>query len=240
MGNNSSYAPYTEISGSYGLLNEDTPWAVKEAYKTLRTNVTLSLPDEGHRVIAFTSAEPHDGKTTNAINFAISLGQIGKKVLLIDCDLRKPMVANMLNLEPPSGLSDIISGQGRARDGIQRLEEHGIDVITSGSLTPDPTLLLQSSRMKLIMQELRKVYEYIIVDLPPVTVVADASILAELMDGFLLVVRHDTTDYRAVSDMMEQLKLANAQIIGFVYNGSGSGEDRYYRNNYGYGYGYYQ
>lgn len=236
MGNYSSSAPLTELSDSYGLLNENTPWAVKEAYKTLRTNVSLSLPDEGHRVIAFTSAEPHDGKTTNAINFAISLGQIGKKVLLIDCDLRKPMVAKMLDIEPPSGLSDIISGQSRARDGIQRLNEYGIDVISSGTLTPDPTLLLQSTRMKLIMQELRKIYEYIIVDLPPVTVVADASILAELMDGFLLVVRHDTTDYRAVSDMMEQLKLANAQIIGFVYNGSGSGEDRYYRNNYSYGY----
>ena len=236
MGKKMTSAPTTEFPESYGLLNDDTPWAVKEAYKTLRTNVTLSLPDEGHRVIAFTSAEPHDGKTTNAINFAISLAQIDKKVLLVDCDLRKPMVASMLNIESPSGLSDIISGQARARDGILRLEKYGIDVIPSGSLTPDPTLLLQSSRMKLIMQELKKVYEYIIVDLPPVTVVADASILAELMDGFLLVVRHETTDYRAVSDMMEQLKLANAQIIGFVYNGSGSGEDRYYRNNYGYGY----
>ena len=225
------------------ILNDDTPWAVKEAYKTMRTNVTLSLPDEGHRVIAFTSAEPHDGKTTNAINFAISLAQIDKKVLLVDCDLRKPMVAKMLNIESSPGLSDMISGQARARDVMVHSTEFDIDVIPAGNLTPDPTLLLQSSRMKMVLQELKKVYEYIVVDLPPATVVTDASILAELMDGFLLVVRHQETDYRSVSDMMEQLKLANAKIIGFIYNGSGSGEDRYYKNNYGYkkyGYGYYR
>ena len=237
-----SSAPVKEQT-NYSILNDDTPWAVKEAYKTMRTNVTLSLPDEGHRVIAFTSAEPHDGKTTNAINFAISLAQIDKKVLLVDCDLRKPMVAKMLNVESAPGLSDMISGQARARDAMARLDGYGIDVIPAGTLTPDPTLLLQSSRMKMVLQELKKVYEYIVVDLPPATVVTDASILAELMDGFLLVVRHLETDYRSVSDMMEQLKLANAQIIGFVYNGTGSGEDRYYKNNYGYrkyGYGYYR
>lgn len=237
-----SSAPAKEQT-TYNILNDDTPWTVKEAYKTMRTNVTLSLPDEGHRVIAFTSAEPHDGKTTNAINFAISLAQIDKKVLLVDCDLRKPMVAKMLNIESSPGLSDMISGQARARNVMVRPDGYGIDVIPAGTLTPDPTLLLQSSRMKMVIQELKKIYEYIVVDLPPATVVTDASILAELMDGFLLVVRHQETDYRSVSDMMEQLKLANAQIIGFVYNGTGSGEDRYYKNNYGYrkyGYGYYR
>ena len=224
----------------YNILNKDTPWEIKEAYKTMRTNVTLSLPDEGHRVIAFTSAEPHDGKTTNAINFAISLSQIDKKVLLVDCDLRKPMVAKMLNIEPAPGLSDMVSGQARARDVMVRPEGYEFDVIPSGNLTPDPTLLLQSDRMKMVLQELKKVYEYIVIDLPPATVVTDASILAELMDGFLLIVRHEETDYRSVSDMMEQLKKANAQIIGFVYNGIRNSEDRY--NNYGYkkyGYGYY-
>lgn len=228
---------------TYSILNSDTPWEVKEAYKTLRTNVTLSLPDEGHRIIAFTSAEPHDGKTTNAINFAISLAQINKKTLLIDCDLRKPMVAKTLDISPEPGLSDMISGQERAKNGIHHITELGIDVIPSGTRTPDPTLLLQSSRMKTIMHELKKVYEYIIIDLPPVTVVSDASILADIMDGFLLVVRHNTTDYRSITDMMEQLKMANAKIIGFVYNGIGSADDRYYNSNYGYkkyGYGYYQ
>lgn len=227
---------------TYTIINKETPWEVKEAYKTLRTNVTLSLPDEGHRIIALTSAEPHDGKTTNAINFAISLAQIDKKVLLIDCDLRKPMVAEMLDIPSEPGLSDMISGQERAKNGMRHISELGIDVIPSGTNTPDPTLLLQSSRMKMIMQELKKIYEYIIVDLPPATVVSDASILADLMDGFLLVVRHNTTDYRSITDMMEQLKMANAKIIGFVYNGVGSAEDRYYNNNYGYkkyGYGYY-
>ena len=236
---NTSYGNY---SASSSILNEDTPWAIKEAYKTLRTNVTLSLPDEGHRIIAFTSAEPHDGKTTNAINFAISLGQIDKKVLLIDCDLRKPMVAKMLELDSSAGLSDMISGQARARDVLLHSSEHSIDVIPAGNLTPDPTLLLQSDRMKMTIQELKKVYDYIVIDLPPATVVTDASLLADIIDGFILVIRHNTTDYRSVSDMMEQLNLANAQIIGFVYNDATAGEG-HYDYNYGYkkyGYGYYQ
>lgn len=221
------------------LLDEDTPWAIREAYKTLRTNVMLALPDEGHRIIAFTSAEPHDGKTTNAINFAISLGQIEKKVLLIDGDLRKPMIARRLEIESSPGLSDIIAGQSRARNVLVHDEKHNIDVIAAGTLTPDPTLLLQSDRMKMIILELKKVYEYIVIDLPPATVVSDASILSDLIDGFLLVVRHDVTDYRSISDMIDQLKMANAQIIGFIYNDSTSGEKQY-NNNYGYKkYGYY-
>ena len=229
-------------TGSYSsfnsILNEDTPWAVKEAYKTWRTNATLSLPDEGHRIIGFTSAEPHDGKTTNAVNFAISLGQIDKKVLLIDCDLRKPMVARMLELDTSAGLSDMISGQARARDVLLHSAEHNIDVIPAGNMTPDPTLLLQSDRMKMTIQELKKVYDYIVIDLPPATVVTDASLLADNIDGFILVIRHNTTDYRSVSDMMEQLDLANAQVIGFVYNDATAGEG-HYDSNYGYKkYGY--
>lgn len=225
-------------NSSYAILSEDTPWAIKEAYKTLRTNVTLSLPDEGHRIIAFTSAEPHDGKTTNAVNFAISLGQIDKKVLLIDCDMRKPMVATLLEMDTSPGLSDMISGQARARDVLRHSSDHQIDIIPAGNLTPDPTLLLQSDRMKMTIQEFKKVYDYIVVDLPPATVVTDASLLADLIDGFILVVRHNTTDYRSVSDMMEQLGLANAQIIGFVYNDANSGEG-HYDYNYGYKkYGY--
>ena len=229
----------TDDPAEHILLDENTPWVIKEAYKTLRTNVTLSLPDEGHRIIAFTSAEPHDGKTTNAINFAISLGQIEKRVLLIDGDLRKPTVAKRLGIVSAPGLSDIISGQSRARDALYHDTQHNIDIIPSGNLTPDPTLLLQSDRMKMIILEFKKVYEYIVIDLPPATVVSDASILADLIDGFLLVVRHNVTDYRSISDMMDQLNMANAQIIGFVYNDSTSGEKQYY-NNYGYKkYGYY-
>lgn len=219
------------------ILNEDTPWNLKEAYKSLRTNVLLSTPDDGNRVIAFTSAEPHDGKTTNAVNFAISLSQIDKKVLLIDCDLRKPMVANLLNINQEPGLTELITKQARAQEAMKRLTTYGIDVLPSGTIPPDPTLLLQSERMKAIISEMKKIYDFIVFDLPPVNMVADASIIAELIDGFLLVVRHDETDYRSVANMMEQLELANAKILGFVYNGQGSDSKHYYKYNYSYKYG---
>lgn len=149
------------------------------------------------------------------------------------------MIARRLEIESSPGLSDIIAGQSRARNVLVHDEKHNIDVIAAGTLTPDPTLLLQSDRMKMIILELKKVYEYIVIDLPPATVVSDASILSDLIDGFLLVVRHDVTDYRSISDMIDQLKMANAQIIGFIYNDSTSGEKQY-NNNYGYKkYGYY-
>ena len=136
----------------------------------------------------------------------------------------------------------MISGQARARDVLLHSSEHSIDVIPAGNLTPDPTLLLQSERMKMTIQELKKVYDYIVIDLPPATVVTDASLLADIIDGFILVIRHNSTDYRSVSDMMEQMNLVNAQIIGFVYNDATAGEG-HYDYNYGYkkyGYGYYQ
>lgn len=220
------------------VLSEETPWTVKEAYKSMRTNVVHSLPNEGNRIIGFTSAEPQDGKTTNAVNFAISMAQIDKKVLLIDCDLRKPMVAKMLNIDGEPGIADVIFGEARIRDAVNNLSKYGIDVIPAGTLMPDPTLLLQSERMTAVLQSLKKAYDYIVVDFPPVTVVTDAAILASEIDGFLIVVRHEKTDYRSVADMMEQLDMANAKIIGFVYNGNDSGDSHYYKGNYGYRYGY--
>ena len=233
----STKKPYTE---SKLILDDETPWAIKEAYKTMRTNVLLSLPDKGNKVIAFTSAEPNDGKTTNAINFAISLGQIGKRVLIIDCDLRKPAVYKSLAIKGDPGLTDVLANFATLSDSLQHIDKHGIYVLTAGSAIPDPTMILQSEKLKVMFEELSSIFDYVIVDLPPLTLVSDAILFADKVDGYLLVVRHDDTDYRAVSDMMEQFKLAeDAKIIGFVYNG----DDTQVRSKGKYGYkkyGYYK
>ena len=215
------------------LLSDKAPWPVQEAYKALRTNVTFSLPGTDSKVIAVTSATRHDGKSVNAINFAISFGEIGKKVLIIDCDMRLPTVATKLGIKAIPGISDFLAGQVKVSDAVVALPEYHIDVLPAGNIPPDPTRLLQSEQMGAMLAALKKYYDYIVIDLPPVTTVADAAILSHYVDGYLLVVRNESTEYRAVADMLEQLRFADAKIIGFIYNDAviGTGK-KYYRHYY--------
>ena len=227
------------------VLTEQSPWAIQEAYKVLRTNILFSLPGEGHRVIAVTSAFSSDGKTTNAVNMAIAMGKLDKRVLLIDCDMRKPSVGNMLGIHAIPGLSETLAGLNKLEDVIQHDEEVDIDVITAGSIPPDPTLLLQGGAMSGLLEKVREEYDYVILDFPPVTTVTDAVLLADSVDGYLIVVRHRRTDYRAVVDTVDQLQFAKAAIIGFIYNDYSLenkkysyGYGKYRSRGYGYGYGY--
>lgn len=218
------------------ILTDKSPWSVQEAYKTLRTNVLFSLTREGCKVIGVTSAMPGDGKSLNSVNLAISFGQISKKTLLIDCDLRKPTVASKLRIKGTPGLSDVLVGRGKIADCMHRLTDLGIDVLPSGTIPPDSTWLLQSERLEVLMKELEKVYEYIIIDLPPVTTVTDASIMAKFCNGYVVVVRHNETDVRAIGTALEQLERANARVIGFIYNAVPEGTGGYYKYKYKYKY----
>ena len=200
------------------ILSENSPWQMKEAYKALRTNVIFSLPGSDSKVLIVTSALPNDGKTSNAINLAISLASLDKRVLLIDSDMRLPSIGATLNLQTSSGLSSVLVGQDTIGEAIFHMDEYGMDVLPAGVIAPDPSQLLQSKYMGLLLKVLRKNYEYIIIDMPPVNTVADASILAPLADGYLLVVRNEKTNYDAVDAMIEQLNFVNAKIIGFIYN----------------------
>lgn len=226
------------------VLSDKSPWGIQEAYKVLRTNVLFSLPGEGHRIIAVTSAFASDGKTTNAVNLAISLGKLNKKVLLIDCDMRKPSVSGMLGLKAVPGLSDVLAGMEKVGNALQHAVPYQIDVIAAGSIPPDPTLLLQGSPMQNLLLASQELYDYVILDFPPVTTVTDAVLLADIVEGYLIVVRHGQTDYRAVIDTVDQLAFAKANIIGFIYNDYSMENKKYSYGSYGryrsrgYGYGY--
>ena len=223
------------------VLSSRSSWPVQEAYRVLRTNLQFSLPGDGSRVIGITSAFQHDGKSTNALNVAISLGQIDKKTLLIDCDLRKPTIDNMLSIPGEPGLSDVLAGMTTITDALQRHSEYGIDILPGGHIPPDATMLLQSSGMHELLDTLRATYQYIIIDLPPVAAVTDAVILADALDGYVVVVRHKQTDYRAVAETIDQLRFANGKVLGFIYNDYSTEGSKYgygdYGSSYGYGYG---
>lgn len=211
------------------LLTEKAPFVMQEAYKSLRTNIMLSLPGTECKCIGVTSPTPGDGKSTTATNLAITLAQIGKRVLLIDSDMRLPSVAGRFRITATPGLSDFLVGEARIEDVVRNLEKHGIQVLPAGSIPPDPTGLLESKQMNHLITALRNIYDFVVIDLPPVTTVPDAVILSKYLDGYLLVARENRTEHRRVAEMLRQLQMADAKILGFVTTGGTVGSGNYYR-----------
>lgn len=154
-----------------------------------------------------------------------------------------PTVARKMNVPKEPGLSDLLVGEAKAETAIQVNKKYGISILTAGKLPPDPTWLLESQQMKELLEQFRREYDYIFIDLPPVLTVTDAVILSPSVDGFLLVVQNNHTEHRIVTAMLDQLRLANAKVLGFVYTqadavGGKRYSGHYYKYKYGYSYGY--
>ena len=216
-----------QISRQKMLLSEKTPFSVQEAYKALRTNVMFSLPGAGCKCVGVTSPCPGDGKSTTAANLAISLAQIGKRVLLVDCDMRLPTVAASFRIPLTPGLSDFLVGQAKIEDCVHQTEAAFINVMPAGNIPPDPTGLLEARQIEHLFSAFRKIYDFVVVDLPPVTTVPDAVILSKYMDGYLLVVRQKQTRHRDVVQMLKQMKLAESKLLGFTTIGGEPGKKYY-------------
>lgn len=212
------------------LLSEQSAFTVKEAYKTLRTNVIFSLPGSDSKCVGVVSADRGDGKSSIALNLAISFAQINKKVIIVDCDLRLPTVSSKLGIPGKPGLSNFLTGtQDEKEPMIRRSKEYGIHIMTAGDVPPDPTTLLGSKEMAAFIELLKKYYDYIILDFPPITIVSDAVILSEIVDGYLIVVRHNESEYQKISETLNHLSFAGAHVLGFVYNGKDE-HKKYYRS----------
>ena len=228
MMNIRSNTPRALEERSQNLLNEQTPFAVQEGYRVLRTNVMFSLPGEGCKCVGVTSPAPNEGKSTTAANLAIALGQIGKKVILIDCDMRLPTVATTFHIPAAPGLSDFLVGQAKIEDAVRRSNKHGISILPAGSLPPDATGLLEDKQLDSLFSALRKIFDYIIVDLPPVNTVPDAMILSKYMEGFLIAIREQKTKHREIDQMLRQIRLADVRVLGFVGTGTEPKKGSYY------------
>ena len=215
------------------LLSANTSFAVQEAYKTLRTNVAFSLPGKDSKCIGVTSANRGEGKSTIAANLAISLAQLNKRVVLIDCDMRLPTVATKMRLKATEGLSNFLSG-GIDEIPVYYLERQGIDVIPSGNIPPDSTILINSDAMTDMLRTLKEEYDFIVLDFPPINIVSDAVLLTEHIDGYLMVIRHGYSETKKVHEALRQMRLANAKIIGCVYNGKSTDKKYYKKRNYYY------
>ena len=206
-------------------------FAAREAYNLLKTNVMFSFPDkEGGKIIGISSSYPKEGKSTTAINLAYSLGEAGYSVLLIDGDLRLPSIYKYLEIEMSPGLSNYISGE-EVPNIHKGILGDKVDVITSGDIPPNPSILISSKRMNDVLADFQNSYDYIIFDLPPVLSVSDAVAVSKYIDGIVLVVRHDYTRTKDVMDVVRQLEFAGAKILGFVYNRSTHRKTRRYKQS---------
>lgn len=222
------------------LVHDEPQSQFAEAFRTLRTGIFFGT-SEGHRkIILVTSPLPGDGKSTITANLAQALAQVGKKIILLDCDFRRPRMHQLFNLSNEHGLSSIISGQATLADALHKDVQTNLDVLTSGPIPPNPAELLNSDAMRELLASLAEQYDHIVIDSPPVLAVTDARIIAAGADVTMMVLRADQTRRRAAKQAREQLDSVGANTLGLVINGTPRSTDRYgYGGGYG-TYGYYQ
>ena len=221
-------------------------FAASEAYKLLRTKVQFSFTESGCHVLGVSSAMAGEGKSLTSTNLAYSLAQLDKRVLLIDCDMRRPSLAEKLKIEKHPGLSNYLTGHATMAEVTQSIKldlESPFSVITAGRNPPNPMELLSSEKMEQAIAGLKQSYDYIILDLPPVGEVGDAMAVAKLTDSILLVSCQDYGTRVALSNAMTQFEFINAKILGVVLNRASDGKRsygyRYYYRRYYKQYGYY-
>ena len=217
-------------------------FAASESYKLLRSNLTFSLMgNEGCQIIGVTSAIRSEGKSTTSINLSYTLAETGKRVLTIDSDMRLPTINKRLNLRRAPGLSNLLAGISTMNESLQA---SGVSrnwyVLSAGDIPPNPSELLGSVRLVKLLEAVRKHFDYVILDLPPISIVSDALVVAKHTDGMLMVVRQNYTNQMELARSMRQLIYQQVKLLGFVQTYAATQDKRYGRRygRYGYGYGY--
>lgn len=209
-------------------INPKSP--ISEAYRTLRTNIDFSSIDEELKAIMLTSAGPGEGKSTTATNLAVVYAQNERKVLIIDADLRKPTMHHTFNKSNRWGLTNLLTGKTAMQEVIVETEIPNLHLLPSGPIPPNPSEILSSKRMSAILDELKGMYDLVVVDTPPALAVADAQIMATKCDGVILVISSGTTKRDAAAKMKANMDHVKARVIGAVLNNVDrkSGEGYYY------------
>jgi len=217
------------------VLNAETPFAVTEAYKSTRTSLIFANTEEGCNIIAFTSSAPGEGKTITCINMAITLAESGKRVLVIDSDMRKPQVAASLKLSSVPGLSELLAGvidMNLSADCCrQRTEHRNLDIIAAGAIPPNPAELIACPRTAKLFEKLSKEYDYILIDTPPCLVVTDALLYKDYVMGYVAVIRANRSRTDTTERLVERFNQINARLIGFILNDRVHKEKSYKRYN---------
>lgn len=210
---------------------------VRESYKTARTNIDYSILKKGCKKIVFTSSSKSEGKTVTAINVASALAQqVDMKVLVIDCDLRRPHIHSALNIAPTPGLTNYLNEECALEDVVKSTKLENLKAVCYGAVPPNPSELLASEAMMKFIEQFEETYDYIIFDTPPVGVVVDAIPIIQKSDGVVIVVKDNATTYPELQKTLDILKRSGGKTLGVIVNKVKPTEPKKYDK---YSYGYY-
>lgn len=224
------------------LVGSSAPFQYVEAYKSLRTNLSFLSGTSQCKVIMITSSVPEEGKSNVAINLSMTLAEDGKRVLLMDCDLRKGSLSRYLNVKRSHpGISNVVAGQCGLGEALVSVNGAQFTLLPVGPIPPNPAEMLATDKMASLLKAVREAFDYVIVDTPPVSVVTDAAVLSRLVDGAVLVVRPGVTTIQGAQLSKKNLEAVDAHILGVILNGYNAKQtgkkDGYY---YSYTYDYYK
>lgn len=205
---------------------------VAEAFRQVRTNLQFSGPASQQKVLLITSPGPEDGKTAVAVNLASTLANTGQRVLLIDCNFRRPGLRSIFKTSRPDGLSNVLTGQAKFEDLVTSTDSPGVSLLTSGPMPPRPAELLGSQAMRDLLQKAAGNYHRVILDAPPTLLISDALLLATMVDGVILVARAGQNSRGVLKRAREQLQAVNAHIFGAVLNGVKARAGGYFKQQY--------
>lgn len=201
------------------ILNSKSPFHVREAYKALRTNLVFSLPADGCKKMVVTSALASEGKSTNCLNMAITFAEMDAKVLVIDCDLRRPNLARLLDVQNAPGLSNYLVGLNTSDEIVHKSTYNNLSYITAGNIPPNPVELLSSDNMARLVEKLEREFDYIFFDTPPVNLVIDTIVISKYVHGVIMIALQNSTDKEAIRYALNQLNFVGSKVLGFVLNG---------------------
>lgn len=219
------------------ITHEQTKSPISEAYRTLRTNVQFTSVDSKTKKIMITSSGPREGKSTTVANLAVSMAQAGKSVLVIDADLRNPTQHKLFDLGNFEGLSSYLVQDLDDHNSIKETMIPGLKVLTGGPIPPNPAELVGSQRMKALIEEVSEQFDVVLIDTPPIIAVTDAAILAQEVDGVILVLASGEVNKEFAQRAKEQLEIVGAKILGAVINKADIKTSEYYYYYYYHGSG---
>lgn len=223
------------VNNARPLIVRDDPKAVgSEAFRTLRTNLQFTSPDRELKTILITSVGPGDGKSTVSANLAVAWAQSGSRVVLVGCDLRKPVIHQIFPMANAPGLTGHLTGKASLEEVIKPSQIKGLDIIPAGPVPPNPAELLQSKAMENVLNDLRETYDVVILDGAPVVAVTDSAILASKTDGTVLVVRAHQVPKDVAIHAKNLLEQANANILGVILNAVRPQDQKNYQYYYYY------
>ena len=213
------------------ILNENTPFVITEAYSRIRTNLSAALAGAPYKSVVVTSQCREEGKTTTAVNIALSFSRLDKRVLLIDADMRKSVLAGRnLDAKDYRGLSEYLSGMCEVGEVVMKTSVKDMYVLLAGKYPPNPSELLNGRLFDSLIKVCRENFDYVIIDTPPLGAVSDAAVVAPKCDGSILVIGDEKLSYSLATDVVDKLRATGTPILGAVRNNSKTGGKKYYRD----------